>query len=86
MNDDIPRSADMLRWIPEEHRISEAHVAVEALGAHPLLTEASVKLMDARALIAKWHDSGRPGASQLKHWPACGTNAGRPCSCNYPAP
>lgn len=60
---DIPRSADMLRWIPEEHRIRDALVAVEALGAHPLLTEAVDKLAQAQRDIADWHDGGRPGAA-----------------------
>lgn len=59
---DIPRRADMQRWIPAEHQINEALQAVEALGAHPELTGVVTMLSDAQRRLADWYDGGRPGA------------------------
>lgn len=66
MNDEIPRRADMQRWIPQEHLISEALVSVETLGAHPQLTDVVIKLGEAKRILAEWYDSGRPGAYRSK--------------------
>jgi hypothetical protein len=52
----------MQRWIPAEHQISDAVQAVEALGAHPQLTEVVTMLSDAQRKLAEWYDGGRSGA------------------------
>lgn len=62
VSNEIPRRADMLRWIPAEHQISDAIADVERLGAHPELTEVVVMLGNAQRRLADWYDGGRPGA------------------------
>ena len=39
-----------------ERQISDAHDTVEALGAHPLLTDAVILLSDAQRKVAEWVD------------------------------
>ena len=50
------RRRDILRMTPEERQIHEAIRAVEALGAHPLLTKAVVDLSQAGEWLADWVD------------------------------
>lgn len=61
---EIPRRVCIDRLIPEEARIRDALIAVEALGAHPQLTTVVTLLADAQTLLANWHDGGRPGAAK----------------------
>ena len=56
------RSTDVERQIPEEQGIGALMRQVEDLGAHPHLTNAMEHLLEARRMIGKWHDMGRPGA------------------------
>lgn len=58
---DIPRRCRIDLYIPAETAIRNALIAVEALGAHPKLTEVVSMLSDAQSKIADWHDGGRPG-------------------------
>ena len=58
---DIPRRAYLPGNTPEELAIRSCVHAVEALGAHPLLTDVVVKLGQARDTLADWVDAGRPG-------------------------
>lgn len=58
---DIPRRSRIDLYIPAETAIRNALIAVEALGAHPMLTEVVSMLGDAQRKIADWHDDGRPG-------------------------
>lgn len=58
---DIPRRSRTDLWIPAEKAINDALQAVEALGAHPQLTDVVCMLSDAQRKIADWHDGGRPG-------------------------
>lgn len=41
--------------------IGQALVEIETLGAHPMLTDVSMLLIDAQRKLAEWHDAGRPG-------------------------
>lgn len=41
--------------------IGQALVEIENLGAHPMLTDVSMLLIDAQRKLAEWHDAGRPG-------------------------
>ncbi len=49
-----PRRNRMDLWTAGEKAIAEAHHIVECLGAHPLLTEAGVLLMQAQGKVADW--------------------------------
>ena len=64
-DNEIPRRADMQRWIPAERQISEAVQAVEQLGAHPDLTAIVIKLGEAQRALADWYDGGRAGAYRV---------------------
>lgn len=57
---DVPRRIDMQRWSPAERAIYDAMQAVEATGAHPLLTEAVVLLGQAREKVADYVDHPAP--------------------------
>jgi siroheme synthase (precorrin-2 oxidase/ferrochelatase) len=57
----VPRRSRIDLMIPAELAIRDALIAVEALGAHPKLTEVVSMLSDAQFKIADWHDGGRPG-------------------------
>lgn len=59
---DYNRRCDRRRQTPQERAIANALEEVEALGAHPSLTDVSVLLSDAQRKLADWHDGGRPGA------------------------
>lgn len=50
----LPRRNDILLQTEEEKDIRDAILAVENLGAHPLLTEAVVLLDQARNKLADW--------------------------------
>jgi len=54
--DDIPRRIRIDRLTPAERAIYDALIAVEAVGAHPLLTEAVVLLQEARSKVADYVD------------------------------
>lgn len=56
MNDGIPRNCDRTRWTKEEKMIQDAVDAVEALGAHPLLTDTVILLGNAREKLASFVD------------------------------
>lgn len=61
--DDIPRRIRIDRLTPAERAIYDALIAVEAVGAHPLLTEAVVLLQEARSKVADYVDTIEiPGA------------------------
>lgn len=47
-----------------ESAILELHAQVEALGAHPLLTDASTHLFYAVCALGAWEDAGWPGATE----------------------
>ena len=50
--DGIPRRCDVSLATPAEAAIRIAIVAVEAAGAHPLLTDATILLQQAREKVA----------------------------------
>ena len=52
--DGIPRRCDILLHTPTETVIREAIRMVEHLGAHPLLTEASVLLQKAKDKVSDY--------------------------------
>lgn len=52
--DGIPRRNRIDLRIPAETAISEAIAEVEKVGAHPMLTEAVVLLLQARDLVSDW--------------------------------
>lgn len=60
----IPRRSRIDLWIPAETAIHDALIAVEALGAHPQLTEVVSMLSDAQRKIAEWYDGGSPGGNK----------------------
>lgn len=51
-----PRRAMLSQMIPIERAIRDCVARVEALGAHPLLTDAVVKLAEAQRAVADWYD------------------------------
>lgn len=61
----VPRRSRIDLMIPAELAIRDALIAVEALGAHPKLTEVVSTLSDAQNKVADWHDGGRPGGAPL---------------------
>lgn len=50
----VPRRCRIDLYTPAEHAIREAMLAVEAAGAHPLLTDAVVLLAQAKAKVADY--------------------------------
>jgi len=56
MSNEIPRRCDILQLTPAEQKIREAMIAVEAIGAHPLLTQAVILLDRAKSLVADYVD------------------------------
>lgn len=58
--DGFPRRRRIDLMTPEETKIREAVLAVEALGAHPLLTETSVILQKARDKLADYVERDDP--------------------------
>ena len=52
MIDGFPRRNRVDHWTPAEKAIQDAVDAVEAAGAHPLLTDAVILLGNARAKVA----------------------------------
>jgi hypothetical protein len=52
----FPRRCKVDEMIPAELAIREATLAVEALGAHPLLTKAVILLGEAREAVADFVD------------------------------
>lgn len=54
--DDVPRRIRMDQWTPAERAIYDAVQAVEAAGAHPLLTDAVILLGQAREKVADYVD------------------------------
>lgn len=52
MGSTIPRRADQTRWKVPELLIHKAIEEVEAMGCHPLLTDAVVKLSEAVDKVA----------------------------------
>jgi len=62
MNDDIPRRCRVNLLTPAELSIRQAIVAVELVGAHPLLTDAVNLLSQAKDKVADYID--RPPAPQ----------------------
>jgi len=57
--DGIPRRADVTLDTPIETAIRDAIAAVEAAGAHPLLTEAVVLLGKAKDKVSDWAELER---------------------------
>lgn len=53
---EIPRRSQMMEWTPEERAIHDVHVLVEAMGAHPRLTDAVILLGQARDAVADFVD------------------------------
>lgn len=60
---DIPRRCFADRLTPVEKQAHDLVGTIEALGGHPLLTEAQTKVMDAKRILADWIDAGAPGGS-----------------------
>lgn len=58
--EDVPRRNDMPRWTPAERAIYDATQAVEAAGAHPLLTDAVILLDQAQRKVADFVDGTTP--------------------------
>lgn len=58
-DDEIPRRIDLQRMTPAELAIRVATLAVEEVGAHPLLTEAVILLGQAREKVADYVDGMR---------------------------
>lgn len=56
MSNLTPRRAMLAQMIPTERAIRDCVTRVEALGAHPLLTDAVVKLAEAQRCVADWYD------------------------------
>lgn len=61
-----PRRADMQRWVEAEHKIHDAIQAVEMLGAHVTLTNAVIKLGEAKAFVADFVDGLTPMTRALE--------------------
>lgn len=57
---DIPRRAYVQKWTAPERAIKDAVRAVEAAGAHPLLTDAIILLQQAFEKIADYTDQATP--------------------------
>ncbi len=53
----FPRRNRIDLWTPLEKEIRKAHDAVENAGAHPLLTEAGSKILEAFELVADWTET-----------------------------
>jgi hypothetical protein len=62
MSNETPRRAQLQQWTPAEHAIRNAMFAVEATGAHPLLTDAVVLLGEAKDKVAEFVDLTPGGA------------------------
>lgn len=56
MSNEIPRRCDVLQLTPAEQKIREAIIAVEEVGAHPLLTQAVMLLDRAKNLVGDFVD------------------------------
>jgi len=54
---EVPRRAQMLKWIPAEKAIAEAIDAVESLGADERLTDVVVRLGEAKDRLSDWADA-----------------------------
>lgn len=77
MVDGMPRRIRLDLNVPLERAVRRAHDAVEAAGAHPLLTEASSLIDQAREKVADWIETvgevvivipdGAPGGVCQKH-------------------
>lgn len=52
--------------VKEERALLDALIAVEALGAHPLLTDCVVAIGAARDRLADWIDTEQPGAARTE--------------------
>jgi hypothetical protein len=63
MGNDMPRRACVEKRTPLENVCVAGIRAMEVAGAHPLLTEAQRKLIEAQNLVADWIDQGALGAS-----------------------
>jgi hypothetical protein len=59
-NEAVPRRIDRTRMTPAERAITDAMLAVEIVGAHPLLTDAVVLLGQAREKVADYVDCEVP--------------------------
>lgn len=57
MIDDVPRRSRLDLVTDEEKDIFDLTQKIEALGAHPLLTEVVTKLQEARDTLADWVES-----------------------------
>ncbi len=63
MSDEIQRRNRIDRNITAELVIRDAVWDVEALGAHPQLTDVVNLLTEAREKLADWIDNGHPGSN-----------------------
>lgn len=48
---------------PDEQAIHDVAVRIEALGAHPMLTEVTTRLWDARDKLVAWTNAGSPSST-----------------------
>lgn len=55
--DGIPRRCDIMLRHPVERSLADANRLVEELGADPRLTAASIKIQEAKDLVADWLES-----------------------------
>lgn len=65
-DDNVPRRNRVDWWTPAEAAIQAAVDAVEAAGAHPLLTDAVNLLSQARGKVADFVDGGHGGMGQVE--------------------
>ena len=80
MNDFIPRRSRIDQMSPEEKSLFDMVGQIEALGAHPLLTDCVVLLGEARSKLSDWVDMSRPTPDQ-----ADGATGEELCSaCSHP--
>lgn len=67
----IPRRSYMPSWLPEERAIWDIMQQIEGLGAHHKLTEAVIKLQEAKEALADWWDEQltfSPTSKETPQW------------------
>lgn len=58
------RLAHIEQRTPIEKQVSELKASIEALGGHPLLTDALTAADLAMRTLGQWHDEGEPGSTK----------------------
>lgn len=66
------RSIRLYERTPIELTLSHCIWAIEKMGAHPLLTDAQRRVMDALGVVSQWTDLGEPGKTTACYMPSPG--------------